>query len=328
MVKIFIDPGHGGDDPGAIGNGLREKDLVLDISRRIRRQLNRFNDVEVRMSREDDRFISLSNRATLANSWGADYFISVHVNAAGGTGFESYIWNGNVKSQTRSNQSIMHSEIIAQIGVRDRGRKSANFAVLRRTNMPAILTENLFIDNAAEAAKLKDSDFLEAIAKGHTNGLVSIYNLKGNGTESGTDETNGSDEEGSPPSGEISQIQSTLNDRYALSIAVDNIYGPETQGTLLKGLQTELNKQFNRRLVVDGIWGPNTRGAVVNVRRGARGNITWVLQATLLGKGFSPGSIDGIFGPKTESAVRRFQRAQGIKIDGIAGQETFTALFS
>lgn len=324
MVNIFIDPGHGGNDTGAEGNGLQEKNLVLDISQRIVNQLSNFNDVDIRMSREDDRFVSLSERARLANSWPADYFLSVHVNAAGGRGFESFIWNGDVPSQTKAYQSAVHAAIVDQIAEPDRGEKRANFAVLRETSMSALLTENLFIDDPDDAKKLSDSDFLEQIAQGHTNGMVSFLNLVG----SGTGGSGGSSGAGPTKSGEISTIQSTLNERYGLSIAVDNIYGPETEGALLKGLQTELNSQFNRGLVVDGIWGPNTRAATVNVRRGAQGNITWIIQATILGKGFSPGPIDGIYGPQTEETVKQFQQSAGITVDGIAGPETFTALFS
>jgi len=325
MVKIFIDPGHGGSDTGAEGNGLQEKNLVLDISTRIVRQLHDY-EVEVRMSRDDDTFISLSDRAEQANTWGADYFLSIHVNASGGSGFESYIWNGSVPSQTEAYQTAVHSAIVDQINEPDRGEKRANFAVLRETNMAALLTENLFIDNPNEAAKLSDSDFLEEIARGHTNGLVSLLNLEENGTDE-TDGTDTPDDDETDTVGVMSTIQSTLNERYGLSIAVDNIYGSETEGALLQGLQTELNKQFDRGLVVDGIWGPKTRGAIVNVRRGAQGNITWILQATLLGKGFSPGPIDGIYGPQTERTVREFQQSVGITVDGIAGPETFTALF-
>ncbi|WP_410489269.1 peptidoglycan-binding domain-containing protein [Bacillus changyiensis] len=82
----------------------------------------------------------------------------------------------------------------------------------------------------------------------------------------------------------VRTIQSTLNKRYKLNIKVDGYQGPETYKALLKGFQSELNKQFHAGLVVDGIWGPKTRAAVVNVREGAKGNITWILQALLICK--------------------------------------------
>jgi peptidoglycan hydrolase-like protein with peptidoglycan-binding domain len=112
-----------------------------------------------------------------------------------------------------------------------------------------------------------------------------------------------------------------------LNISVDNLFGPQTKGALVKGLQTELNRQFNRGLTVDGVFGPKTRRACVTVRQGARGNITWILQAILHCKGTSPGAVDGIFGAKTRSAVRTFQQQNNLQVDGIAGPQTFQMLF-
>ncbi|WP_078557167.1 N-acetylmuramoyl-L-alanine amidase [Bacillus alkalicellulosilyticus] len=177
MTRIFLDPGHGGSDPGAVGHGLQEKNLTLDISRRIRDMLlNEYEDVEVSMSRNSDMFVSLSHRASRANNWGADYFVSVHVNAGEGTGFESFIHTSQA-SRTVQLQRIMHSTIINEIEVRDRGRKTANFVVLRETAMPAILTENLFIDNPNDAQLLSDSTFLNRIARGHVRGIAQAFNL-------------------------------------------------------------------------------------------------------------------------------------------------------
>ncbi|MGJ9384244.1 peptidoglycan-binding protein [Salipaludibacillus sp. CF4.18] len=127
--------------------------------------------------------------------------------------------------------------------------------------------------------------------------------------------------------GIIAGVQSTVNSRYGLKIAVDNIYGDETKGALVRGLQTELNKQTNAKLIVDGIFGPNTRKACINVRQGAKGNITWILQAILHCSGFKLGKIDGVFGTRTRNAVRNFQSTKNLAKDGIAGPQTFQMLF-
>ncbi|MDV2883848.1 N-acetylmuramoyl-L-alanine amidase [Alkalihalophilus pseudofirmus] len=178
MVKIFIDPGHGGTDPGAVGNGLQEKNLTLAISRQIRDMLlNEYSGVEVRMSRDSDVTIGLSPRAAAANNWGADYFVSVHINAGGGTGFESFI-HSSLPARSQQLQRIVHPDIMTQLSVTDRGQKNANFAVLRETNMPAILTETLFIDRVADANLLKDPAFLTRAARGHVNGIVRAFNLQ------------------------------------------------------------------------------------------------------------------------------------------------------
>ena len=179
MVRIVLDAGHGGTDSGAVGNGLREKDLTLNIVKKIGNLLNDYEGVEVHYTRTDDRFLELSERAAIANKLNADYFISVHINAGGGTGFESYIYNGNVSSATIAYQNVIHAEIMKAIGnVTDRGKKRANYAVLRETKMPAILTENLFIDNANDAAKLKSEQFLQQVAYGHVQGIVKAFGLK------------------------------------------------------------------------------------------------------------------------------------------------------
>ena len=126
--------------------------------------------------------------------------------------------------------------------------------------------------------------------------------------------------------GNVARIQSTLNDRYGLNIAVDNICGNETRKALVKGLQTELNKQYHRGLAVDGIFGANTYNACINVRKGAEGNITYLIQAMLVCHSFDI-DADGIFGPATESAVKEFQSRNGLSVDGIVGKNTFNKLF-
>ena len=126
--------------------------------------------------------------------------------------------------------------------------------------------------------------------------------------------------------GNVARIQSTLNERYNLKIAVDNIYGNETRKALVKGLQTELNKQYGRGLVVDGIFGTNTYNACINVRKGAEGNITYLIQAMLICHSFNI-NADGIFGTATETAVKEFQKRNGLSADGIVGKNTFNKLF-
>ena len=126
--------------------------------------------------------------------------------------------------------------------------------------------------------------------------------------------------------GNVARIQAILNDKYGLNIAVDNIYGNETKKALVKGLQIELNKQYNRGLTIDGIFGTNTYNACINVRKGAEGNITYLIQAMLVCHSFDI-DADGIFGPATENAVKDFQSRNGLSVDGIVGKNTFNKLF-
>jgi len=177
MVKIFIDPGHGGSDPGAVGNGLQEKNVTLSISKRIRDILiSEYENVTIRMSRTGDETVSLTSRTNAANSWGADFYLSVHINSGGGTGFESYVYP-RVGRPTKTYQEHIHNKVIEQINLRNRGLKEANFHVLRESHMPAVLTENGFIDNSGDAANLKNVDFIERLARGHVNGIVASFQL-------------------------------------------------------------------------------------------------------------------------------------------------------
>ncbi len=166
-IKIWIDAGHGGKDSGATGSGLKEKDIVLFLSNRIVSILQtRSEGVEVNATRSTDVFLSLDERAKRANNWGANFFLSNHINAGGGTGFESYIYTG-ASNNSVNFQNVIHAELTgfySGFNIRDRGKKRANFAVLRQTKMPAILLEHLFIDNAADAALLGDASFIEKLA--------------------------------------------------------------------------------------------------------------------------------------------------------------------
>ncbi|MGS2777477.1 N-acetylmuramoyl-L-alanine amidase family protein [Robertmurraya sp. GLU-23] len=179
MVKIFIDPGHGGVDPGAVGNGIQEKNITLQISNNLREILvNEYEGVSVRMSRSGDETLTLNQRTNIANQWGADFLYSIHINSGGGTGYEDYIYSGlSGSSRTAQMQRTIHSEIMARNNMIDRGMKKADFHMLRETNMDAVLTENGFIDNPSDAAKMKSATWIESVARGHAVGLEKVYNL-------------------------------------------------------------------------------------------------------------------------------------------------------
>jgi N-acetylmuramoyl-L-alanine amidase len=182
VVKLYLDPGHGGTDPGAIGNGLREKDIVLDICNRIKAGLAEYKDIDVLMSRTTDVFIPLTERTKQANLAGADVLLSVHINAAVNTaakGFESFIYP-SAGSATVAFQNVMHQEIMRATGnaFEDRGKKQKDLHMLRESLMKAVLTENGFISNAADSAKLNDPAFRQNIANGHIIGLERFLGLE------------------------------------------------------------------------------------------------------------------------------------------------------
>lgn len=179
MVKIWLDAGHGGKDSGAIGNGLQEKNLTLAIMDKIAARLFNYENVVLNYTRRQDTTVELSQRTNWANAWGADYFLSIHINAGGGEGFESYVYTGCVDtSKTNQLRNILHDEIVKATGLKDRGKKKGNLHVCRETSMAASLTESGFIDHAVDASKLKQDSFLNAVADGHVNGLVKMFGLK------------------------------------------------------------------------------------------------------------------------------------------------------
>jgi N-acetylmuramoyl-L-alanine amidase len=176
-VRIFLDPGHGGKDSGAQQGGMREKQLTLAIARRIRTLLAAYRGVSVKLSRSGDTFVSLAARTAAANRWGAALYLAVHINAGGGSGYEDYIYPA-AGSATASDQRKIHAAVVKATGFRDRGRKRANFHVLRESRMPAVLTENGFIDNPIDRKKLQSSAFIDKIARGHVAGIAAIFGLQ------------------------------------------------------------------------------------------------------------------------------------------------------
>ncbi|KAA9011880.1 N-acetylmuramoyl-L-alanine amidase family protein [Niallia endozanthoxylica] len=178
MFKLFLDPGHGGSDPGAVGNEIQEKDITLSISKVIQETLaSEYSDVEVKMSRTGDTFPSLSQRTNEANKWGADFFLSIHINAGGGTGFESFVYP-NVGVPTTTYQNIIHDEIMKVIGLNNRGKRQSDLHILRESNMPSLLTESGFIDNPFDAGKMKDPNWIQAVGRAHVKGLERAFNLQ------------------------------------------------------------------------------------------------------------------------------------------------------
>ncbi|MEP0910307.1 N-acetylmuramoyl-L-alanine amidase [Leptolyngbya sp. FACHB-711] len=172
-ITITIDPGHGGRDPGAVGiGGIRETDIVLDISLQVAELLQR-QGVEVLMTRTDEREIDLQPRVSLANRARADLFVSIHANSISLSrpdvnGAETYYYSdsGRVLAQAIQNS------IIEATGMRSRGVKSARFYVLRNTQMPAALVEVGFVTGAEDARLLADRNFRSTMAQAIVRGIL------------------------------------------------------------------------------------------------------------------------------------------------------------
>ncbi|GMK37108.1 hypothetical protein PCCS19_01610 [Paenibacillus sp. CCS19] len=177
---VVLDAGHGGTDPGAQGFGIVEKDKALAIALKVRDRLLAQYVVQVKMTRDTDIFIPLQERAEMANNWRADYFVALHHNASGGRGFESFVYTGTRLKESGKKQDVVHAAIMAYlstVGVNDRGKKEANFAVIRETKMPAILIENLFVDNAIDTALLNNPAVVDKLCDAIALGIGQALQL-------------------------------------------------------------------------------------------------------------------------------------------------------
>lgn len=173
-MKIFLDAGHsvGGGDTGSEGFDLKEQDITFGIVMLLAKKLS---DVgfDIMVARENAGDVlgtsagaSLSKRASLANTWSADVFISIHCNAStNNTANGTEVYTFNTASKALPLAKKIQSKIVEILGTTDRGTKTANFAVLRETAMPAVLVETAFISNKEDSDKLKtrQADFADAI---------------------------------------------------------------------------------------------------------------------------------------------------------------------
>lgn len=172
-MKIFLDAGHGGANPGAIGEmGLRESDANLDIVLKLGRILTSWG-YEVEYSRTTDKTVGLAQRAEMANQWGADYFVSVHCNSninKNANGVSTYYLAPNTISESFA--LTVNNSLVRQTELTNLGIYAANFAVLRLTKMPAILVETAFISNLYEEMLLSTNSFRQNCAIGIANGIA------------------------------------------------------------------------------------------------------------------------------------------------------------
>lgn len=172
-VTVTIDPGHGGRDPGAVGiGGLRETDVVLDISRQVASRLEQ-QGVQVVMTRQDDREVDLAPRVQVANRAGSNLFVSIHANAISLSrpdvnGLETYYYSSNGERLAQ----VIHDTVLQMTGVPDRRVRFARFYVLRHTTMPAVLVEVGFVTGAEDARRLNDPAFRTQMAEAIAAGIL------------------------------------------------------------------------------------------------------------------------------------------------------------
>ena len=192
MIKIFLNPGHDGSpsanggavDCGAINEeyGAQECDIALAIGERVKAYLEAAGGYEVKLLQQDnlageDAYIYKGSVCEQANSWGADYFISIHCDSfskpsANGTS----CWVMQYGTRAARLADCIQDNITKRLGTYNRGTRTASFSVLKNTMMPAVLVETAFISNENDVQKLmyRQDDFAKAIAVGITDAVSTM----------------------------------------------------------------------------------------------------------------------------------------------------------
>lgn len=185
---LIIDPGHGGSDPGATVGNVTEKNINLQLSLIIQQQLSSYEIIPI-LTRTRDYYVALKDRVAIANEvlnhtgYQNTYFISIHSNSftnKTARGFETFI-HPNANNETAEFQRILHYQImqyLKQFDIVDRGKKRANFYVLRYAKMRSILIENLFMTNEYNLKLLTDKKFIFGLGNEIAYGLVRALKLK------------------------------------------------------------------------------------------------------------------------------------------------------
>ena len=292
-MKIAIRGGHCPKIPGAKGiiDELTEDRKVKNSVIKYLKQLN--HDV-LDVTPPDNTTSSgadLYYGVNKANNWGANLFVSIHFNNAYNTYNGSLGTEVCVYSPFDTAQRVVNS--LASLGFKNRGQKiRTGLYELRNSAMKSIIIEVCFVEATVD---------------------VNLYNKLG---------------------------YDLIGKTIAESIANNKVNAPVVETPVInkpiinntdswiKRLQQECNKQGFSNQNVDGITGPNTLNGCPTLRKGARGNITKLLQEKLVSLGYNTNGVDGIFGSATDNAVRLYQRANRLVSDGIVGKNTWRKILN
>ena len=181
MSRVFIGVGHGGKDPGAVANGLRESDVNLVMALAMQKELER-HGVTVGISRTKDEDDSLTAEISKANAFKPDLAVEVHNNAGGGDGFEVYYQTNGYKSDSLALAQAIEKQTIA-IGQNSRGCKTRlngnvdYFGWLRQVNCPAVLCEGVFLDNKTDILIIDTIEKQEAFGIAYAKAVLEFLKI-------------------------------------------------------------------------------------------------------------------------------------------------------
>ena len=180
-MKVFLGVGHGGSDPGAVANNVKEKDLNLSIALACRDELKR-HGVEVKLSRAKDENDTLSEEIKECNAFAPDLAVDIHNNAGGGDGAEAFYHYGGGKSKTLAENIL--SEVV-KVGQNSRGakiRKNSNgkdyYGFIRETSCPAVIVECAFVDNASDLKILATESDRQKVGQAIAKGILKTLGVE------------------------------------------------------------------------------------------------------------------------------------------------------
>ena len=181
-IKILIDPGHGGSDTGSKGfSGSLEKDISLEIAKKVAGVLSQQKDLEVILTRSEDTNVSLEERTDMANSQNIDLVVSIHQNAQNGAssanGTETYYPQHGINDSDKLAKSIQDT-ICLYLNTKNRGIYPSNVGILKSTDMPTALVEVGFLTNEKDEKKLKSQSYQNKMAEGIAQGILSYIDSK------------------------------------------------------------------------------------------------------------------------------------------------------
>ncbi|MGI6269141.1 MAG: N-acetylmuramoyl-L-alanine amidase [Candidatus Howiella sp.] len=362
-MLIYIDPGHGGRDAGAVGGNVNEKDLALEISKKLAGNLEA-SGVKAELTRTSDADITLANRCASANGANADCFVSIHLNSNSGTpatGIETLVYSTGSKAYSLA--QTVQTAIVQTTGATDRGVKlRPGLYVLKATNMPAILVETGFINNDADRARLCDPAYQTALAAAIAKGVCDWAGVAFSENTSG--DSGGASGESAPGVGDMDgDGKTTVADVVALRKSiVDGEYtvagdldgdGKNTaadvvalRASIMTGkaapgdaasdadpIKAAWARYITRiqaavGVTQDGVAGAQTLAACPVLKATITHGCVSPVQEYVTSLGYDCGTADGVYGPTTAAAIRRFQKAQGITADGIVGKNTWKRLLN
>lgn len=334
MAKVWLDAGHGGYDPGAVSGSLIEKDMTLVTTLAASAELRKYG-VEVGLSRSTDEFVDIMTRPSMANNWGADYFVSIHYNAGGGDGEECICsafhgdadevlaYNILARISKETGQNTRPKPVYTQLN----SRGTDYFGVIRGANMPPIIIEAAFIDSS-DANIVDTNAEQQQVGIAIAHGILDTLHVSSVGGGSSPSVQPTPSPVKTLRKGDISTDVIDLQNKLiklGYSIPADGSFGPLTDGAV---------RQFQLKYLgassVDGVVGPITKAKInevlgsVNSSSGITSSDkvsryqSLVNQLGIRDKNGNPLSVDGGVGDLTRSTYAKmpvlYTGARGVAV--------------